>query len=77
MDSGTKYLNGRGAALYCGYSYDYFRKIAKQYRIPRCGVADKMFKVENLDLFMQDTEYFLRIASIQIKQEVKPITIRR
>ncbi len=52
------YLPLPKAAEYCGYSTDRFRKIVRDYELPKYGPHRNKFSPVDLDLWMHDPESF-------------------
>ncbi len=70
-----KYLPTRDAADYLGFSYYHFRRIVKTYSIPRKGPHRNRFSVNDLDMWMDDSQCFLGEHGIKYKRNRKIITL--
>ena len=71
------YHTTQSAASYLAYNYDYFRTLAKKFRIPRRGPAKNRFAQSDLDAFMADPHCFLgKSAAVKpVKRKIQPIPI--
>lgn len=56
-----EFFNVKKAAAYCGYNDKYFGKLSAKFKIPRHGPKKNRFKRSDLDLFMRETQSFLRV----------------
>lgn len=57
------FYNGKQAARFCGFSYGYFRHLASEYRIPRCGPNFNRYPESILNLWMSNPSVFIISAS--------------
>ncbi len=55
----SRWLTARQAAEYCGYNVAHFRRLAKEYKIPRYGPGKNRYDRLELDEWMRNPEYFL------------------
>jgi len=69
------YYGTRKAADYCGYSYETFRKIIREYQLPKYGPRRNRFSVHDLDEFMVEPEQFT-VQSNRKAGRRKPITLK-
>lgn len=56
-----EFMNAKTAAAYCGYNDKYFGKLAAKHKLPRHGPRLNKFKRSELDLFMRESETFVRV----------------
>lgn len=78
--SGMKKISGpfytvKGAAYYCAYSVDYFRHLAHQYNLPKCGPRHNRYAQSVLDQWMKHPNVFLDDQVHDAKRNFKPIEL--
>lgn len=52
------YMSMSAAAAYCGYSKDRFRKVVRDYELPKYGPHRNRFSPVDLDTWMSDPNSF-------------------
>ena|GEM_PF-5534085 len=62
MAAEQRYLNQEDAARYLGYSPSYFARLVNEHQIPRRGAHGRRYDVRDLERFMEEPDYFLRIT---------------
>jgi hypothetical protein len=63
LDSQPRWLNSKQAAAYCGYeSYNHFRELTREYKVPRHGPNENRFDRLELDEWMQNPQIFIVAA---------------
>lgn len=63
-----EYFNVIGAAEYCGYAPETFRRHVRQYPLPRYGPKKNRIKRLDLDVWMEDQNAF-KVVSIGSKRK--------
>lgn len=69
-----EFMNVKTAAVYCGYNDKYFGKLAAAHKIPKHGPKRNRFKRSDLDLFMRETQAFIRVHR-DSKTDFRKVTI--
>jgi len=69
------YLPLSEAALFCGYSEKYFRRLAKEYEIPRYGPHKNRFKAMDLHEFMNNPRAFQSPRRRMSRQGWTPVQV--
>lgn len=70
------FLTLKESAKYCGYKYDTFKKIAREYSLPRYGPNRSKLSQVDLDSFMVDPTRFVSMSRLASNKRHKPIKIK-
>jgi excisionase family DNA binding protein len=62
------FLTPKEAARYCGYETSTFRRLAKDYRIPKYGPGAARYATSDLDEWMQNVFVFINVSSRQMER---------
>jgi hypothetical protein len=74
MSFAPAYLPLPQAAAYCGYSADRFRRIVKEYSVPRYGPSRNRFKIADLDDWMENPPAFRSVQPAR-RKKFTPVTV--
>jgi len=69
------FLNLLEAATFCGYAPRTFRRLSKEYRIPKYGPTRSRFKQDDLVIFMEYPCHFLEQQEPLVRARRKPTPI--
>jgi len=72
------FFNFKGAAEWCGYHPDTFRRKLKDYDLPRSGPGKTRFAKSVLDAFMECPESFKKLSVVPggRRRGMKPVVVR-
>lgn len=70
------FLTLKESAKYCGYKYDTFKKIAREYNLPRYGPNRSKLSQVDLDSFMVDPTSFMSVRRFISSERRKPRKIK-
>lgn len=69
------YFTPKAAGEYCGYSAKTFRRLAREYRLPRYGPGHARFSASDLDRWMQNPFEFIQPKQSRSCKDFRRITL--
>jgi hypothetical protein len=69
------FLTAKAAAKYLSYKTDSFRRLAREYQLPRYGPKRNRYSQADLDLFMEDKNHFKTGQAENRRHQYQMVTV--